>query len=118
LANRNTVAGRRALAGTSNIIRTRTGENGPAALLGLQGFSLVPVPQDLLISGFSVDPVITFNTTVGHTYAVEKTPSLNAVNWQPLPGATNIPGTGGPVSVSDKGAGCLDQQHYRVRQLP
>lgn len=115
LANPNTVAGRRALVGTSNIIRTQTGATAPAALLGLQSFSLVPVPADLLISGFSVDSVITFNTETGHTYNVEKTISLNPVDWQPLPGATAIPGTGSPVSVSDKGAGCLDQRYYRVR---
>ena len=69
---------------------------------------------DLRISDFRIDPVITFNTLRGHHYTVERTASLNPVNWQQFVG--NIPGTDGPVSVSDKG-GFLDMRHYRVRQV-
>jgi hypothetical protein len=69
----------------------------------------------LLITDFSVDPVITFKTVAGHIYAVDKTDSLSDLYWQPLPNAFSIQGTGGTVSISDHNGGCQDQRHYRVR---
>jgi hypothetical protein len=116
------LAGRRALAGTSNIIRVQTGNPAvtlaaPASLAcsGLGGVTLTPVDGQIPIGDFRTDSVIVFNSQLGHTYAVDKTTNLNPVVWFPLPGATNIAGTGAPVSVSDAGSGCLDQRYYRIR---
>ena len=123
---------RRALVGTSNIIRVRTGATlDPTNLVGfarsayppaspaltdfgLQGFVLFPQPA---ISSLRVDPLISFDTLTGLLYAVEKTVSLDAPAWELITGAP-VPGTGGPVSVSDPGAGCVDARYYRIRVVP
>jgi hypothetical protein len=115
------IAGRKALAGTSNIIKVGTGLNQslPASLVsaGLRGLRLVPIPQQIPVSDFSIDAVISFSTTTSRVYTVYKTDNLSSPNWQPLPGATNVPGTGGTVSVTDRNARCLDEQYYRVWQV-
>lgn len=140
---------RRALVGTSNIIRVRTGgsltptntvgspafsaaasvlRSGIGAALsayppdapsltdfGLAGFVLSPQTE---VTSLSVDPLITFETLAGLRYAVEKTVDLESPDWQPLPGAESVVGTGGLLSVSDPGAGCLDVRFYRIRVVP
>jgi hypothetical protein len=119
VTNSSTINNRRALVGTSNILKLNTGDSqAPASLVsaGLNGFYLAPLPSEpLQITSFSIDPVIQINTVVGVAYAVDKTLSLDQVDWRPVPGATNIVGTGGVVSVFDAGGGCLNRQHYRIR---
>jgi hypothetical protein len=70
------------------------------------------------IGTLSIDAVIAFRTLSGQTYAIDKTANLSPTNWQPLAGATSIAGTGGSITVSDRGAGCLTQGHYRLRLVP
>lgn len=70
---------------------------------------------EIRIAGISFDTTVSFNTVVGHRYVVERTG--NALVWEPIPGATNIVGTGEIVSVVDRGAGCQSMRAYRARLL-
>lgn len=42
---------------------------------------------------------LSWNSATNRLYSVEVTPSLLPPDWQPLPGCTNLPGTGSPVTV-------------------
>lgn len=59
---------------------------------------------------------VTFTTVEGQLYQVDACDDLVAGNWHPL--VTDLPGTGGIVTVADPDAEGLDQQFYRVQQLP
>jgi subtilisin family serine protease len=63
---------------------------------------------------------LVFLTRTNRAYRVESADSLGTPPvWTPLPGATNVTGTGGLVPVIDAGALTnRPQRLYRVRQLP
>jgi hypothetical protein len=59
---------------------------------------------------------LNFITETNQAYRVERTESLAApIVWEPLPGATSVPGTGAVVSVLDAVATSQAQRFYRVR---
>jgi hypothetical protein len=70
---------------------------------------------EIRIAGISFDTAVSFNTVLGHRYVVERTG--NALIWEPVPGATNVAGTGEIVSIVDRGAGCQAMRAYRARLL-
>ena len=70
---------------------------------------------EVRIDGISIDTTVRFNTVLGRSYLVER--SNNSADWEPVPGATNVLGTGGILSVIDPGAGCNAMRSYRARLL-
>lgn len=65
------------------------------------------------------DARIRFTTAPDQTYRVERTASLaGPIVWEPVPGATNVAGTGAIVEVTDAGAVNQAQQFYRIALLP
>lgn len=68
---------------------------------------------EVRILGLSVDTSVTFNTISGHNYIVERT--SNSLDWEPVPGATNVVGNGDLVTVVDRGSGCQPMRAYRAR---
>jgi hypothetical protein len=59
---------------------------------------------------------IRFTTETNQSYRVEHTESLAApIFWEAVAGATNVPGTGGPVEVIDAATAGQAQRFYRVR---
>jgi hypothetical protein len=62
-----------------------------------------------------VDTSVSFNTVATRRYMVEKATDL--VTWRPVPGATNVLGTGGIVTIVDRGSGCQNFALYRARLL-
>jgi hypothetical protein len=78
--------------------------------------------DDFVITSVEVlgaDVRIRFTTVAGRMHRVERaaTPDGNG-GWSPVPGAENVPGTGGIVPVTDLGGARSAQQFYRVRVLP
>ena len=71
---------------------------------------------EVRIAGITVDTTISFNTVLNHSYVVER--SSNAMDWEPVPGATNVVGTGEIISIIDRGSGCNATRTYRARLLP
>jgi hypothetical protein len=62
---------------------------------------------------------MSFPTQTNRTYRVERTESLaTPIDWEPVSGAANVPGTGTNVQVFDPGALMQPQGFYRVRMLP
>jgi hypothetical protein len=59
---------------------------------------------------------ISFPSQIGQTYRVERTDSLNPVNWQTV--SNNIPGTGSPLQILDTSAGASASRFYRSVILP
>jgi hypothetical protein len=70
---------------------------------------------EVRIDGISVDTTVRFNTVLGRSYVVER--SNNSVDWEPVPGADNVAGTGGIQSIVDPGSGCNPMRSYRARLL-
>jgi hypothetical protein len=70
---------------------------------------------EIRIVGVSFDTSVSFNTVLGHNYILER--SSNALDWELVPGATNVVGTGGILAVVDQGAGCQTMRAYRARLL-
>lgn len=66
------------------------------------------------------DVLISFTTVVGRASSVEYSDGLNgpATAWLPLPGATEVPGTGTVVTVTDVGGSKRAYRFYRIRVLP
>lgn len=62
------------------------------------------------------DIVISFWGVFAKAYQVERSSDLPATIWTALGDVTH--GNGGPVSVTDTGAGSLPIQFYRVRLTP
>lgn len=60
-----------------------------------------------------VDAVVVFHSVAGQRYALERTTDLTT--WNIVPGAENIVGIGGPMTISDPGAGCNELRIYRTR---
>ena len=72
-----------------------------------------------IITGFAVatgDPAIRFATLLGVGYDIERKADLAAQAWFVL--ATNVPGTGGIVQVTDATPPRSANQFYRVRLVP
>ncbi len=64
----------------------------------------------------SGDVRISFTTQTNQTYRVERTESLSApIVWEPVPGATDVAGTGAVVAVIDAAGSGRPQRFYRVR---
>lgn len=65
-------------------------------------------------------PRISFTTIPVRSYRVERKNALMDSEWVPLSGATNVPGTGSEVQVSDTEpeAGNLPMRFYRAVLLP
>lgn len=77
-------------------------------------------PQALVITSFSVfgnDLRLSFPTTLGRSYGVERSEDPTSNLWVPLPGIT-IVGNGDVVEVSLINALDQPQQFYRLIQLP
>jgi hypothetical protein len=70
---------------------------------------------EVRIAGISLDTTVIFNTVLGRRYVVERT--SNTIDWEVIPGATNVPGTGELVSILDRGSGCQGMRAYRARLL-
>lgn len=68
---------------------------------------------EVRITGISVDTTVSFNTVGNRRYTVER--SGNAVDWEPVLGATSVLGTGGVVTIIDRGSGCQSMRVYRAR---
>jgi endoglucanase len=79
------------------------------AIIRPQGSCLI---TEVRVTGLTVDTSISFNTVSNRFYMVEK--SLNNVDWRPVPGATNVAGNGGIVTVLDRGSGCAAMAVYRA----
>jgi hypothetical protein len=62
------------------------------------------------------DIVVSFGSVFAKTYQVERSSDLPATTWTAVGDVTS--GNGGPVSVTDTGAGLLPTQFYRVRLTP
>lgn len=63
----------------------------------------------------SVDAAVSFNTVSNRHYMLQR--STNFIFWEPVAGATNVPGTGGNVTVVDRGNGRLSPVIYRATVL-
>jgi len=70
---------------------------------------------EVRIIGLSVDTSVSFNTVLNHRYLVERT--SNSIDWEPVPGATNVLGTGEVLSIIDRGSGCESMRAYRARLI-
>jgi len=70
---------------------------------------------EVRVDGISVNTEVSFNTVSNHRYAVER--SFNGIDWEVVPSATNIVGSGEIVTIVDRGAGCQSLRTYRARLL-
>ena len=75
-----------------------------------------PLPQIVAMSVFPGAPSVTFTTTNGDKYAVERSDNLLTPGWTTVTNAGNISGTGNPITVNDPdpGAGNLPKRFYHV----
>ena len=74
-------------------------------------------PSITEIKRIAADTRLTFLTTSGKNYRVERAPALGGTNvWTLLPGT--VEGTGSPVQFLDAGGATQSQRFYRVRELP
>ena len=83
-----------------------------ATIRKAQGRCLI---TEVRVVGIRVDTAVTFNTVQGRRYIAEKSDDM--INWTAIVGAENVPGTGGEVTVVDRGGGCQPQRLYRARLL-
>lgn len=65
------------------------------------------------MSEIRIDAAVSFNAVAHRRYVLER--SINGVDWTLVPGAEDIPGTGGIVTAYDPGAGCQGLRLYRAR---
>jgi hypothetical protein len=70
---------------------------------------------EVRIAEISVDTAVSFNTVINRRYTVER--SNNAIDWEPVPNATDIVGTGQILTIVDKGSGCQSVRTYRARLI-
>jgi Calx-beta domain/Bacterial pre-peptidase C-terminal domain len=74
-------------------------------------------PSIAEIKRINADTRLTFMTTAGKYYRVERAPALGSTNsWTVLPGT--IEGTGSAVQFLDAGGATQAQRFYRIRELP
>ena len=67
----------------------------------------------------SADISISYTSVVGKNYRTEYKDDLaSAGAWTPLPGYTNVPGTGTVLQAIDIGGGLPPKRFYRVASLP
>ena len=68
------------------------------------------------------DMVVSFPSVAGKSYRVEYSDTLAAGSWSPVltngVAASNIPGTGGAVQVTDTNGAVQTKRFYRVVVLP
>ena len=83
-----------------------------AFLVKLHGSCLI---TEVRVAGLSIDTSVSFNTVFNQRYVLEKSP--DTFSWIPVPGATNVLGTGGIVTAVDRGSGCTGMMIYRARLL-
>jgi hypothetical protein len=76
----------------------------------------VPLPRISSVRTAGNDFVLTFSTLSNQLYVVQSSGDLSSGVWTTL--TNNLPGTGGPVAVTDVGAVLFSNRFYRVRQLP
>jgi hypothetical protein len=67
------------------------------------------------ITDLRIDTAVVFHTLAGRHYVVERSTDLST--WTVLPGATDVVGVGGPMTVYDQGVGCTGVRYYRTRLL-
>jgi hypothetical protein len=58
---------------------------------------------------------VTIRTTSTQRYALESSPDF--ITWSTVPGADNVPGTGGNLEVTDPSEDCCGHRFYRTRLL-
>jgi len=68
---------------------------------------------EVRIAGLRVDTAVSFNTVPNRRYTVER--SSNTIDWEPVPDASNVAGTGGIMTIVDPGSGCQPMRAYRAR---
>jgi hypothetical protein len=89
---------------------------------GRGAFALVNATNATDLSFTSVarsgnDILLTFKTIIGRGYAVQGADNMPAgVNWYQI--ATNVPGTGNPVTVRDVGGVLHPKRFYRALATP
>ncbi len=65
------------------------------------------------------DVRLRFNSATGQSNRVEWAATLApGAIWSPVPGATNLPGTGTAIQVIDPNGATQQQRFYRIRRLP
>jgi hypothetical protein len=72
---------------------------------------------EVQIADISVDTTIRFHTIMNRNYILERS-DIGLNNWTTVSGADKVPGTGGLVTVVDKGSGCTSGRIYRASLLP
>jgi hypothetical protein len=60
--------------------------------------------------------VLAFKTVIGHNYFLRRTDTLNPASWSVI--ATNVSGTGNPVTVTDAGGGSGPKRFYQAVAQP
>lgn len=97
--------------GTTNVLYSYDSGTGKTTITS--GAALPPPPRQpvtgITVSGGNVS--LTYQTTAGHTYHIESTPSLSPAVWTPVPGSTNT-ATGAPVTFIFPGG--VGQMFYRT----
>lgn len=97
--------------GTTNVLYSYDSGTGKTTLTS--GAALPPPPPQS-VTGITVSSgnvSLTYQTTAGHTYHIESTPSLSPAVWTPVPGSTNT-ATGAPVTFIFPGG--VGQMFYRT----
>ena len=90
------------------------GNAGSVPFVKSQGACVI---TEVRVTGISIDVAVSFNTVAGRQYVLERTDDGGA-NWEAVPGAESIQGTGDIATAYDRGAGaCQSQRLYRARLL-
>lgn len=84
---------------------------------GTQYANVISKPDITVLKVDTEAAQLTFTSVDGRRYAVESKDNLSAIDWSPVTGATNLSGTGNPITISDPLAGSLPQRFYRVAVL-
>lgn len=82
---------------------------------GLRKATGTAVVTEARVEAIRVDTAIVIHTVAGRRYSVER--SSDFVNWSPVVGAENVAGTGGSMTIYDRGSGCVGAHYYRTRLL-
>ena len=61
---------------------------------------------------------LTWDSESGYLYTIMMASDRKLRDWEPLPGASNLPGTGASMSVVDSHAQRSTKKHYRIVKLP
>ena len=83
--------------------------------MGADEFTTNAAPRiSLRLNG--IHSLVSFATFLGVGYDLERANDLSGASWSLV--ATNIPGTGGVLQLSDASAANEEKQFYRVRLAP